>query len=1034
MSTITFRKSSLFRYIAYSVLTAFVSLLPVGPGWAQVSIVMPPAGQMIRVTDHFAPPQMVGLKINLKDPFSFGFIMDQGQTPMSDTVKKEEYNKIIKYFLVSLAMPNKDMWVNLSPFESKRIIPEIFGQTEMGRDLLAQDYVLKQFTASLMYPDDGLGKKFWSKVYEEGQARFGTTDINVNTFNKVWIVADHADVYQKGDTAFLVGSHLKVMLEQDFKAIEQNKEQFGEVNPQDNDASDAKTQMASQLVREIIIPAIEKEVNEGQSFAAVRQIYNAEIMATWFKKTLRESLLGQVFADKAKIAGQQVSDPQAKDKIFQQYLLAYKRGVFNFIKQEATPDGQVIPRRYLSGGMKYIPEAGPGSVNSITPQQVTLPTPTQEAAQVRNLTKEFGQAQAQGPVNYQAALEQQFVSSGVNNSTLSGLVKAATQAPVSPEISNNFIARLATNLTQPNATAPERETQAQALTDQLTKAQAQGPEVYQGVLDNLFSNPSFSSAPLAPAMARAITEMPQANAPTAAILADHLMTQPKIEVAQEVRSTGENLVSEANNQTVDEAQVTLAPAQEQTMPANTVQDHLNSVVSATRNLQDAVSSYNGPDTGILQQTSGEIQSTLTDLEGKLKDNAVQMNDKPTVEPAVLVQQINDVMPRLEAFNTTLTALQDQATDPGLKESIGNLASSVQSNMADMQQKRDNLTAQPVNSPSIAPVAMVQQSLSSLQPATELEQNLTEYQGPDANIVQQDNGAIKSSLDALQQQEENLTAMLQNPPSATTNNDAAQIVNTAVPQLQVLEDDLTALKDKATDRALIATIGTVTGKLENAISGLQQERNIQTALPNRAPAVSPASIQDNLKTVVAPVQQLMEALQTSNGPATGLVQQHAGVIQGAVANLEDLTKPNAVPANSGVTVESINIIDRATTQLNLLAKTLTLLKNNVNDSKLQQQLGNVTGTLEGAMTNMQQQREVLTSPTPSTQSLGNQNPGGINLSNEHLTLNVKVDGAGMPLAPQYQDKAMMNLNGLVSIIRSITPITQQNVPALYELAK
>ena len=224
MGTKSFRKSSLFRFITYSVLTAFVGFLPVQPSYAQVAIVMPAPGQMIHVTRHFEPPQMVGLKINLKDPFSFGFIMDKGESPMSDAVKKEEFNKIVKYFLVSLAMPNKDMWVNLSPYESKRIIPEVFAQTEMGRDLLAQDYVLKQFTASLMYPEDGLGKKFWDKVYQEAQALFGTTDINVNTFNKVWIVADHADVYQKGDTAFLVGSHLKVMLEQDFKAIESNKD------------------------------------------------------------------------------------------------------------------------------------------------------------------------------------------------------------------------------------------------------------------------------------------------------------------------------------------------------------------------------------------------------------------------------------------------------------------------------------------------------------------------------------------------------------------------------------------------------------------------------------------------------------------------------------------------------------------------------------------------------------------------------------------------------------------------------------------
>jgi len=47
----------------------------------------------------------------------------------------------------------------------------------MGRDLLAQDYILKQITASLMYPEKDLGKEFWKRVYERAQKEFGTTDI-----------------------------------------------------------------------------------------------------------------------------------------------------------------------------------------------------------------------------------------------------------------------------------------------------------------------------------------------------------------------------------------------------------------------------------------------------------------------------------------------------------------------------------------------------------------------------------------------------------------------------------------------------------------------------------------------------------------------------------------------------------------------------------------------------------------------------------------------------------------------------------------
>jgi hypothetical protein len=46
--------------------------------------------------------------------------------------------KLIKYFLASLTIPEKDLWVNLSPYEKDRIIPQSFGLTEMGRDLLSR--------------------------------------------------------------------------------------------------------------------------------------------------------------------------------------------------------------------------------------------------------------------------------------------------------------------------------------------------------------------------------------------------------------------------------------------------------------------------------------------------------------------------------------------------------------------------------------------------------------------------------------------------------------------------------------------------------------------------------------------------------------------------------------------------------------------------------------------------------------------------------------------------------------------------------
>ncbi len=41
--------------------------------------------------------------------------------------------------------------------------------------LLAQDYLLKQITVLLIYPENQLGKEFWQKIYAQAQAKYGTT-------------------------------------------------------------------------------------------------------------------------------------------------------------------------------------------------------------------------------------------------------------------------------------------------------------------------------------------------------------------------------------------------------------------------------------------------------------------------------------------------------------------------------------------------------------------------------------------------------------------------------------------------------------------------------------------------------------------------------------------------------------------------------------------------------------------------------------------------------------------------------------------
>ena len=361
ISYIERRRTSLaYRILSGFIAFTFIFSVVIPPGHAQVLMPqtvlnLPIPGAMISATPDFTPVIVRGITIHPDNPLMFDFIVDKGDTGLAGAELEEESIKLIKYFLATLTVSEEELWVNLSPYESDRIISNNFGQTEMGRDLLAQDYMLKQLTASLMYPENDLGGEFWKRVHQRAWEEFGTTDIPMNTFNKVWIVPEAAVVFEHESSAYVVESRLKVMLEEDYVALQKNmgSEKYGMEEMMQAEA-EVISGVSAAVVREILIPEIEKEVNEGKTFANLRQIYNSMILATWYKKNLRESLLGQVYVDQNKIKGVDVADKEINQKIYNQYLEAFKKGVYNYIKEDYDPATQkIIPRKYFSGGAKF---------------------------------------------------------------------------------------------------------------------------------------------------------------------------------------------------------------------------------------------------------------------------------------------------------------------------------------------------------------------------------------------------------------------------------------------------------------------------------------------------------------------------------------------------------------------------------------------------------------------------------------------------------------------------------------------------------
>jgi hypothetical protein len=391
---------------------------------------LPVPGTMVGESAPFAPLALKGLVINLQKPLEFQFIVDTGSSSViasegpytghsqllrnqslstvipapsagsSNQPKppkgqagihnqeqlKQQANQLVKYFLAGLTIPEGDLWVNLSPYEKNRMVPEALGQTDLGRDLLAQDYILKQLTASLIYPEKDLGKEFWSRVYVRAQQQFGTTNIPVNTFNKVWILPDQAQVFEHGAAAYVTKATLKVMLDEDYLALSHRViptsstviptsstviPASSTVIPASSTVIPAKAgiqthSLASNIIRQIILPEITKEVNTGKNFAPLRQIYQALILAKWYKETIQNGLLDAIYTNKNKVVGVNLTDPAVKEQIYERYLKAYKKGVFNYIKEdpinvslrggpadEAISTRTTVARKYFSGGAYF---------------------------------------------------------------------------------------------------------------------------------------------------------------------------------------------------------------------------------------------------------------------------------------------------------------------------------------------------------------------------------------------------------------------------------------------------------------------------------------------------------------------------------------------------------------------------------------------------------------------------------------------------------------------------------------------------------
>jgi len=152
------------------------------------------------------------------------------------------------------------------------------------------------------------------------------------------------------------------MLEQDLIAIEKNNQNKSDVRRPIYEGQEEINKIASKVMRQAILPKITKDINQGRNFANLRQIYHSLILAKWFKEKFKQSFY-RYYINQNNLTGIDLKDKTAKDQIYNLYIQAFQKGLYDCIKTEIEPvTNKKLKRRYFSGGITNLMA---GTINSV---------------------------------------------------------------------------------------------------------------------------------------------------------------------------------------------------------------------------------------------------------------------------------------------------------------------------------------------------------------------------------------------------------------------------------------------------------------------------------------------------------------------------------------------------------------------------------------------------------------------------------------------------------------------------------------------
>ena len=329
--------------------------------------------------DRFRPVQLRSIVFQ-STANDFDLYLDRGDLKRikPGEIKKTAL-KLKEYFSIGLSLPNDTFWVNLRPDAPDSIIDPLLEQTDIGKVMLEADLRLKKDLARFTSPDTAEGRQYWDKLYAKAETLFGAEDLTIPTITRPWIVPGEIILRQSQESAYIYKATLNVMLEQDYV----KEAQYSFDDPRVKELND----YSSELIRQLIIPKLIREVNSSRKYAELRQVYYSLILAQWFKgqanargsHVIRHTSHVESNPLFSKINSKDLSGLTSrkrwsKEKYFKAYQKSFAKGEYRLEESAYGPSGMTV-RQYTSGGITVDNLAGLiGKANFSTDNALTVPS------------------------------------------------------------------------------------------------------------------------------------------------------------------------------------------------------------------------------------------------------------------------------------------------------------------------------------------------------------------------------------------------------------------------------------------------------------------------------------------------------------------------------------------------------------------------------------------------------------------------------------------------------------------------------------